>query len=132
MANSALIKNKQPLPSFFRINKLFTCKAPNYDAMIISKLNAVKALRVFDDQDDILKKKAFFLYYFIWAALIVALSSLITTSIFEWLRDGKLKLSTLLIVVSLIGVFVYCLIVLTKGKFSLAANLLVLGSLIGI
>ena len=132
MANSALIKNKQPLTSFFRTNKLFTCKEPNYDAMIISKFNAVKALRVFDEQDDILKKKAFFLYYFIWAALLVALSSLITTSIFEWLRDGKLKLSTLLIVVSLIGVFVYCLIVLTKGKFSLAANLLVLGSLIGI
>ncbi len=100
--------------------------------MIITKLNTVKALRIFDDQDYILKKKAVFLYYFIWAAFFVALSSLITTSIFEVLRDGKLNLSTFIIVLALIGVFLYCLFVLTKGKFSLSANILVFGSLIGI
>ena len=103
-----------------------------YYAMIINKWKMVKALRIFDDQDYIVRKKAIFLYYFILAALFVAVVSLISTSVFALLRDGKLRIYTFITIVSLIVIFAYALLVLTKGKFSLSANILVLGSLIGI
>ncbi len=100
--------------------------------MGIFKLNLENTLRAFDDQDYILKKKAVFLYYFIWAAIFVTVALLFSTTIFQTLSYGKFRLATFIPLVVLILVFAYCLLILTKGKFSLSANILVLSSLIGV